>query len=70
MANRDSSPLSHGAQMTRRRKLTQEQVQAMRAAYKPGKGAGYSALARQFGIAESTVRDAIQFYTYADVRSA
>lgn len=46
--------------MTRRRVLTDEQVRAIRAAYKPGvRGAGYRELGRRFGIAESTIRDAL-----------
>lgn len=46
--------------MTRRRVLTDDQVCAIRAAYKPGvRGAGYRELARRFGVAESTIRDAL-----------
>lgn len=46
--------------MTRRRVLTDDQVRAIREAHKPGvRGAGYESLARQFGVAVSTVRDAL-----------
>jgi predicted DNA binding protein len=46
--------------VTRRRALTDDQVRAIRAAHKPGvRGAGYRELARRFGVAESTVRDAL-----------
>lgn len=46
--------------MTHRHALTEEQIRAIRAAHKPGvRGAGYQSLARRFGIAESTVRDAL-----------
>ena len=46
--------------MTRRHALTDDQVRAIRAAYRPGvRGSGYRELARRFGIAESTVRDAL-----------
>ncbi|OEZ91484.1 hypothetical protein [Duganella phyllosphaerae] len=46
--------------MTRRRALTDDQVRAIREAHKPGvRGAGYRELARRFGVAESTVRDAL-----------
>jgi predicted DNA binding protein len=40
--------------------LTDDQVRAIREAHKPGvRGAGYESLARQFGVAVSTVRDAL-----------
>lgn len=46
--------------MTRRRALTDDQVRAIREAHKPGvRGAGCESLARQFGVAVSTVRDAL-----------
>ena len=46
--------------MTRRRALTDDQVRAIREAHKPGvRGGGYESLARQFGVAVSTVRDAL-----------
>lgn len=46
--------------MTRRRVLSDDQVRAIRAAYKSGvRGAGYRELARRFGVAESTIRDAL-----------
>lgn len=46
--------------MTRRRVLSDDQVRAIRAAYKPGvRGAGYRELARRLGVAESTIRDAL-----------
>jgi len=46
--------------MTRRRVLSDAQVRAIRAAHRAGvRGAGYQSLARRFGLAESTVRDAL-----------
>lgn len=54
--------------MTRKRILTPEQVHALRAAHKPGvRGAGYESLARQFGVAVSTVRDVVTYRTYGNV---
>lgn len=54
--------------MTRRRVLTTEQVHALRAAHKPGvRGAGYESLARQFGVAVSTVRDVVTYRTYGNL---
>jgi predicted DNA binding protein len=53
--------------------LTDDQVRAIRAAYKPGvRGAGYRELARRFQVAESTVRDALTGRTQyvAGVRDA
>lgn len=44
--------------MTRRRVLTDEQVMEIRALHKPGvRGFGYIALARKYGVGESTIRD-------------
>jgi len=46
--------------MTRRHALTDEQVRAARAAYKPGvRGAGYESVARRLGVPVSTIRDAL-----------
>ena len=59
--------------MTRRRTLTDDQARAIREAHKPGvRGAGYRELARRFGVAESTVRDALTGRTQyvAGVRDA
>ncbi len=59
--------------MTRRRVLTDIQVQQVRAQHKPGvRGAGYEALARQFGVGVSTIRDAVTGRTQyaAGVRDA
>jgi predicted DNA binding protein len=59
--------------MTRRRALTDDQVRAIREAHKPGvRGGGYESLARQFGLAVSTVRDALTGRTryVAGVRNA
>jgi hypothetical protein len=44
--------------MTRKRVLTDAQVREIRTSYKPGvKGCGYIALARKYGVGESTIRD-------------
>lgn len=44
--------------MTRKRVLTDAQVQEIRLLYKPGiKGYGYRELARKYGVGESTIRD-------------
>jgi len=59
--------------MTRRRAMTDDQVRAIREAHKPGvRGAGYESLARQFGVAVSTVRDSLTGRTQyvAGVRDA
>lgn len=54
--------------MTRKRILTTEQVHALRSAHKPGvRGAGYESLARQFGVAVSTVRDVVTYRTYGNI---
>ena len=56
--------------MTRKRILTPAQVHALRAAHKPGvRGAGYESLARQFGVAVSTVRDVVTYRTYGNITS-
>lgn len=47
--------------MSRRSVLTIAQAEAIRAEYKPGKGHGYAALARKYGVGESTIRDVIQY---------
>lgn len=58
--------------MTRRRSLTDAQLQLVRALYKPGvRGAGYESVARQLGVAVSTIRDAVTGRTaYATARGA
>lgn len=54
--------------MTRKRILTTKQVHALRAAHKLGvRGAGYESLARQFGLAVSTVRDVVTYRTYGNI---
>lgn len=48
--------------MTRRRVLTDEQVREIRALYKPRvRGLGYGALAKRYGVGESTIRDVITY---------
>lgn len=55
--------------MTRRKVLTNEQVRAIRAQYKPNThGCGCRAIARKFNVGESTIRDCVKFWTYAGVR--
>lgn len=55
--------------MTRRKVLTKEQVRTIRAQYKPNtRGCGYGAIAKQFGVGESTIRDCVKFWTYTGVR--
>lgn len=50
--------------MTRKRVLTKEQARAIRAEHKPRKaGHGYGALAKKYGVGESTIRDLIKNYT-------
>jgi hypothetical protein len=44
--------------MSRRRVLTDEQVREIRTMHNPGvRGFGYVALARKYGVGESTIRD-------------
>ena len=46
--------------MTRARKLTDAQVREIRLTYQPGKiGYGYGALAKKYGVGESTIRDVL-----------
>jgi|GEM_PF-1817000 len=57
--------------MTRRRKLTDDQVRQIRsthATYKHGRG--YGALAQEYGVAPSTIRDVVQYATYINVKSS
>lgn len=50
--------------MTRRKVLTKEQANAIRAEYKPGKlGYGYSSLAKKYGVGASTIRDLLKNWT-------
>jgi transposase len=52
--------------MTRRRVLTDAQVREIRATYLPHvRGRGYRALAKRYGVGESTIRDAVKLHTYA-----
>lgn len=47
--------------MTRRRALTKEQRKQVRAKHIPGKrGFGYGALAKEFNVGESTIRDCVK----------
>lgn len=56
--------------MTRRHSLTESQVAAIRAMHRPGvRGCGYGAIARRFGVGESTVRDAILYRTQYSARA-
>jgi Mor family transcriptional regulator len=56
--------------MTRRRILTDDQVREIRSLHQPGKrGHGYGALARKYGVGESTIRDVITYRTRALVRA-
>lgn len=44
--------------MTRRRVLTDDEVREIRTSYRPGvRGFGYGALAKKYGVGESTIRD-------------
>ena len=52
--------------MSRRRVLTDAQVREIRKshlAYIPGRG--YGAIAKKYGVGESTIRDIIKYYTRA-----
>lgn len=52
--------------MTRRLVLTPDLARQIRAEYIPGKrGHGYGALARKYGVGESTIRDLLKFWTGA-----
>lgn len=53
--------------MTRRRKLTPEQVLEIRAQYL-AYVRGYGTLAKIYQVGESTIRDIVQFATYVNVR--
>ena len=53
--------------MTRRRKLTPEQVLEIRAKYL-AYVCGYGTLAKIYQVGESTIRDIVQFATYINVR--
>lgn len=46
--------------MTRKRALTDDQVREIRLAYQYRKhGCGYGALAKKYGVGESTIRDVL-----------
>lgn len=48
--------------MTRRRALTDAQVREIRTLYREGvRGCGYGALAKKYGVGESTIRDVIKY---------
>lgn len=53
--------------MTRRKLLTDEQVMQIREAHIPYIR-GYETLAKEFGVAPSTIRDIITYRTRVDVR--
>ena len=53
--------MKHG-EKHHRAKLTDEQVEQIRAMYKPRKF-GYVRLARLFGVGESTIRDILTYRT-------
>lgn len=53
--------------MTRRRKLTPEQVLEIRSQYL-AYVRGYGTLAKIYQVGESTIRDIVQFATYINVR--
>lgn len=54
--------------MTRRRVLTGDQVRAIRLEYLAYARGGYRALAEKYGVGESTIRDCVKFWTYAEVQ--
>lgn len=55
--------------MTRKKVLTTDQVKEIRAKYFAYiVGRGYRALAREYGVGESTIRDCVKFWTYTGVR--
>jgi transposase len=48
--------------MPRRRALTDDQVREIRALYRPyARGFGYGALAKRYGVGESTIRDVVKY---------
>lgn len=52
--------------MSRRRVLTDAQVLEIRALHQPGvRGFGYGALAKRYGVGESTIRDVVKFWSRA-----
>lgn len=52
--------------MTRRRVLNDVQVREIRAMHKPGvRGSGYGALAKKYGVGESTIRDVVTYRSRA-----
>jgi hypothetical protein len=52
--------------VTRRKVLTNEQVREIRALHLPHvPGRGYGALAKKYGVGESTIRDLVKLITYA-----
>ncbi|MFZ6655908.1 hypothetical protein [Undibacterium sp. TJN19] len=56
--------------MTRRRKLSDDQVRQIRASHRTYKhGRGYGALAQVYGVGASTIRDVVQLATYVSVKS-
>lgn len=55
--------------MTRKRVLTADQVKEIRKKYMAYiVGRGYGALAKEYGVGESTIRDCIKYWTYTGVR--
>jgi transposase len=55
--------------MTRKKVLTNDQVREIRAKYFAYiVGRGYGALAKEYGVGESTIRDCVKFWTYTGVR--
>ena len=54
--------------MTRKKVLTENQAKEIRAKYAGYiRGRGYGALAKEYGVGESTIRDCVKYYTYAGV---
>ena len=52
--------------MTRKRVLSDAQVREIRRLHRPGvRGFGYGALAKMFGIGESTIRDVLTYRSRA-----
>lgn len=55
--------------MTRKKVLTRDQVIEIRKMHMPYiKGRGYGAIAKKYGVGESTIRDCVKNWTYAGVR--
>ena len=52
--------------MTRKRVLTNDQVKEIRAKYL-AYIVGYGALAKEYGVGESTIRDVVKYWSYAGV---